>query len=159
MSFQVKKHTVICSLHFKDEDLEHHAFSGRWFVKPGCRPSVFNCWKHKPYLVPKSQKKRKLNKFQLRDMEVDACDTAQTKTGSEDPMDITMDHTSEQIMCTTTTTSADSLYEAAEFEEIQGPAADASTLKADILALNEQLKNAQKKSKNLKKHCQTWSSA
>ena len=31
-------------------------------MKTGSLPSVFECWEHKPYLIPKVQSKRKLNK-------------------------------------------------------------------------------------------------
>ena len=31
-------------------------------MNTGSLPSVFTCWEHKPYLIPKVQNKRKLNK-------------------------------------------------------------------------------------------------
>lgn len=61
----MKQHTVVCSLHFTDSDLEKSGFAGRWYVKPGCFPSIFKCWEHKPYLMPSNNKRRKLNKLQL----------------------------------------------------------------------------------------------
>ena len=81
-SFQVLKHTVVCSLHFKNEDLEISGFSGRWYLKPGSVPSVFQCWEHKPYLTSKPPKERTLNKFQLRSSET-SC--RKRKAGDERP--------------------------------------------------------------------------
>jgi hypothetical protein len=57
---QVKKHIVVCSLHFL-------GYSGRWQIIPGRLPSVFKCWEHRPSLVPTVTKKRKLNKLQQRE--------------------------------------------------------------------------------------------
>ena len=50
--------------------MERSGFSGRWYLKPGSVPYLFQCWEQKHHLNSKPPKERKLNKFQLRSIEV-----------------------------------------------------------------------------------------
>lgn len=64
-TFQVTKHTVVCSLHFAPGHLESHRFSGRRTKLPGCVPTIFDCWKNLPHIY-KKLKDRPPNKLQQR---------------------------------------------------------------------------------------------
>ena len=137
-----------CLLHFRDEDLEYSNFSGRWFVKTGSLPSVFKCWEHKPYLIPKSQKKRKLNKIQLQSSET-SCKRQQSDQnyGTEctpEPAEV----------------CGESYYDEAAGEDSDEIEAEKSErLKAEILSLREQIKLPTQKSSSSSKLCKKWSSA
>lgn len=58
MAFQVKSHTVVCSLHFEEDSVEVSGFSKRRFLKPGAVPTIFDCWKDKPHLYKPSAARR-----------------------------------------------------------------------------------------------------
>ena len=130
----MQKHTVVCSLHFRDEDLEYSSFSCIWFVKTGSLPSVFECWEHKPYLIPKSQNKRKLNKNQIRSSET-SCkhqrgDPSRTRNAIE---------------------SAEVFIESSDTEEQNFHKTDEeiSELKDEVVTLREQVKTANNKIQQL----------
>ena len=62
---QVGKHTYVCSLHFKEEDMEYHQFSGRRTIKLGAVPCIFKCWEGIPHLTTTPKRSRPLNSLQL----------------------------------------------------------------------------------------------
>ncbi|XP_070536915.1 uncharacterized protein [Ptychodera flava] len=64
-TFKVGNHTVVCSLHFKDEDMEFHQFSGRRTLHPGAVPCIFKCWEGVPHLKSIPKPTRPLNALQL----------------------------------------------------------------------------------------------
>ncbi|XP_068692342.1 uncharacterized protein [Montipora foliosa] len=135
ISVKVQQHTVVCSLHFKDNDLERSGFSGRWYLKPGTVPSVFQCWEHKPYLTSKPPKERKLNKFQLRSSEV-SCRKRKTSDESltafeAEPIEDCVDST------------------VAAIDGMKETETELAELKAHILSLTEKLKTGNTKIEQL----------
>ena len=117
-------------------------FSGRWFVKTGCLPSVFKCWEHKPYLIPKSQKKTKLNKIQLQSSET-SCKRQQSDQNYTE--------------CTPEPAKVciESYCDEAAGEDLDETEAEKSErLKAEILSPREQIKIANTKIQQLEQTVQ-----
>ena len=111
-------------------------------VKTGCLPSVFNCWEHKPYLIPKSQKKRKLNKIQLQSSET-SCKRQQSDQNytecTPEPVEVCVE----------------SYCDEAAGEDLDETEAEKSErLKAEILSLREQIKIANTKIQQLEQTVQ-----
>lgn len=84
--FQVKSHTVVCSLHFDESSVEVYELTQRRFLKAGAVPTVFNCWKDKPHLYRPS-KPRPENILQKKKKELskekEDCDELSVETPSE----------------------------------------------------------------------------
>ena len=104
-------------------------------METGRLPSVFECWEHKPYLIPKVQNKRKLNKNQIRSSET-SCKHQRgepSRTGNEiEPAEVFIESSD---------TSKEQNFHKTD-EEI-------SELKAELVTLREQVKTANNKIKQL----------
>ena len=139
IAIQVQQHTVVCSLHFKDEDLERSGFSGRWYLKPGSVPSLFQWWEHKPHLISKPPKERKLNKFQLRSIEAGSrADNMKRKASEESSTAFEADPVEHCVFSSEAT-----------IDDTKKTETELSKLKADILLLTEKLKTADTKIEQL----------
>ena len=103
-------------------------------MKTGSLPSVFECWEHKPYLIPK-QNKRKLNKNQIRSSET-SC-----KHQRGDPSRTGKEIESAEVFIESSDTSEEQNFHKTD-EEI-------SELKAEVVTLREQVKTANNKIKQL----------
>ena len=104
-------------------------------MKTGRLPSVFECWEHKPYLIPKVQNKRKLNKNQIRSSET-SC-----KHQRGDPSRTGNEIESAEVFIESSDTSEEKNFHKTH-EEI-------SELKAEVVTLREQVKTANNKIKQL----------
>ena len=98
---------------------------------------MFKCWEHKPYLIPKSQKKRKLNKIQLQSSET-SCKRQQSDQNytecTPEPAEVCV-----ETYC-----------DEAAGEDLDEPEAEKSErIKAEILSLREQIKIANTKIQQL----------
>ena len=67
---QIRRHTVVCSLHFEEDTLETSGFSNRKYLKSGAVPTKFDCWKNKVHFY-KPQRVRKPNSLQHKRDEPD----------------------------------------------------------------------------------------
>lgn len=103
---------------------------------------MFKCWEHKPYLIPKSQKKRKLNKIQLQSSET-SCKRQQSDQNytecTPEPAEVCVE----------------SYCDEAAGEDLDETEAEKSErLKAEILSLREQIKIANTKIQQLEQTVQ-----
>ena len=138
----MKRHTVVCSLHFNDEDLEKSNFSGRWKVIQGRLPSMFKCWGHRPSLLPSVSKKRKLNKLVRQKSEATCTNPtiSHVITTEQEEIDDACG-----VVDDMNNTEPNDQCEILKLEE------SISQLNAEIIDLKEQLKFAQLKIDNLNK--------
>ena len=99
---------------------------------------MFKCWEHKPYLIPKSQKKRKLNKIQLQSSET-SCKRQQSDQNytecTPEPAEVSVDSYCDE-----------------DLDETE--AEKSERLKAEILSLREQIKIANTKIQQLEQTVQ-----
>ena len=103
---------------------------------------MFKCWEHKPYLIPKSQKKRKLNKIQLQSSET-SCKRQQS------------DQNYTECTPQPAEVCVGSYYDEAAGEDLDETEAEKSErLKAEILSLSEQIKIANTKIQQLEQTVQ-----
>ena len=103
-------------------------------MKTGSLPSVFECWEHKPYLIPKVQNKRKLNKKQIRSSET-SC-----KRQRGDPSRTGNEIESAEVFIESSDTEEQNFHKTDE---------EISELKAEVVTLREQVKTANNKIKQL----------